>query len=316
MGHAEENRRDFFFENRARQLFTRAAHSHSRRRGASITELVEMANISSSIVRAPGHLNGRILAASVPVCLETLRQRKQYVPVEGSTSWDAVVFINALNHGFEQYFNTLSPILDNVNFFHDMIYLSEQYGSRNSRTHTRSYVLINDAGHQSQMRRNHPLIFPNDHVFLMPATVLTYIRVGARNVDTLLQIVDFALLQFYAPHIDRLRWPFAEAAEIWTSEIDLNLYDDRRTLFAIPIDKLAGKFVPGIFDDDFKFEPIVKNQQWNTERLRYNTIPRYQAYARKAMAVLRLPETPVDADQDELPLQENPVEFQDNQDAD
>jgi len=235
----------------------------------------------------------RMLGACFSVCPKDLKRGKR-MPID----CEPKLVYEAIRLAFQQYFPSLRPSLDHtpVDFIHDIITRSEQYGSNNSRTKTRSYVLVDDENHKSRLRNAHPLIFGPDADFLIPATVLSYIRVSALDHDLGKYDVILALLRFYAPHIDRLQHAFAEAAEIWSSRFDF--LPDRTTLFAIPTDRLAGKFVQGIFDEEFQFEPLSSRIR-NDNFKQYRTNPKFdERHYKFEMAVLRLPPTPVENDQD------------------
>jgi len=188
----------------------------------------------------------------------------------------------------------LRPQLETVTFYHDMVFQSERYGSRNSKTYSRSHVLVQDHFHSAAMQGKYKLIFKPDERFSIPATVLTYIRVRALTGDITREfILDFALVRLYTPHIDRFQHPYAEAAEIWSCEIENDLYGDKRTLFAVPIKALAGKFVPGIFDDTFKFTPY-QTRESQKNRKTYASHPSTSNTTKRPMTVLRLGFCPVD----------------------
>ena len=67
---------------------------------------------------------------------------------------------------------------------------------------------------------------------------------------------DFALCDFYKAHKHRQTHPFGGLAELWSAEFyDIGTDDETRAQCLVPVNRLAGKFLPGILQNNIASDP-------------------------------------------------------------
>ena len=146
---------------------------------------------------------------------------------------------------------------------------ADHMGSLNAYGHTRAHVLVIDPNRdriaQTYAQSLHPPVgraFVGQHALLHPAAIEYFIRVrvglAPLRFDNLFNAlhhkqytevdVDFALCHFHRWHSRRVDWsPLGDLAEVWDSRFYPPAFEHDAACL-IPINRLAGKFVPGLLD--------------------------------------------------------------------
>ena len=147
---------------------------------------------------------------------------------------------------------------------------AEQVGSLNAYGHTRAHVLVIDPvrdrianAYAQSLGQPFCRSFVGQHALLHPAVIECFFRVrvglAPRRYKTMFEAldakqytdvdVDFALCHFHRWHWRRVDWsPLGDLAEVWDSRFYTPEFERDDAACLIPLNRLAGKFVPGLLE--------------------------------------------------------------------
>jgi len=154
------------------------------------------------------------------------------------------------------------------------------FGREDSSSRKRSHVLVRSDDRNIELNNElHEMKYAYDQAIdpkvepiLHPGKILCFLEVNFTVIDASQDLVSalslnssiyslkthFAVVNFFAPHPCRYSWQFGSVFEVWSAKP--SRYNKSKSNL-VCVTELAGKFYPGLFDDNEGFHSVSKKKE-------------------------------------------------------